>query len=94
MSVETSTEYVIAKQFTEETYSPYALAKVINKILSDLDTGKQIKTQMMYNYTAKGYIKAQGEGKGRTVTKKVAVEWAEKYVVRFLDTDEETTESE
>ena len=67
----------LSSTFTESTYSPYALSKVLSGIL-----GREIKPQMMYLYTKKGYIGSSVVGGKILVTSEDAIEWAEKYITK------------
>jgi hypothetical protein len=92
MNVQTIETYV-----TEDDYSAYEIAKVLNKILSDSGVERTIKPQMMYNYLRNGLIvkgeKIFGESL-RRVTKIEVVQFIERYVaknmieVKTVDVDE------
>jgi hypothetical protein len=73
----------IAEYFTAETYTPYAVAKVVNQILADLETGKVLPPQMFYTYAKKGMIGGCPK-EAKSVTRDQAVQWTEKYVTKHF----------
>jgi hypothetical protein len=80
MNIQTIETYV-----TEDDYSAYEIAKVLNKILSDSGSERTIKPQMMYNYARNGLIvrgeKIFGESL-RRITKIEVVQFIGRYVER------------
>jgi hypothetical protein len=80
-------EYSIAEQFTEPTYTPYKVAKVVNKVLEDLGVDKVLPPQMFYTYAKKGYLTGVKEAK--VITRDEAIGWTEKYVVKYIEVSEE-----
>lgn len=84
MQNETIETIELADLFVEDSYSPYALANIVNKVLAASDI-KTIPAQMLYNYTGpKQLIKTvNGEtGKGRKVSRETAIEWLTKYLAK------------
>ena len=71
-------EQTIAGLKMEKEYSPYGLS-----VLASTTFQKRIREQMMYNYVAKGYIKAHknSEGKWR-ISEESARAWLFKYGIR------------
>lgn len=66
--------------FEAETYSPYAMRNVVNKILKAIDKdAKELPGPMFYNYVNKGYIVAD---ENKKVTKANAIEWTNKYLAK------------
>lgn len=84
-ALEIETERDLGTYFEAETYSPYALAKVVNKILSDAQIEKQLPPQMFYQYTSKGRIATINDERGskRQVAREDAIEWTEKYLSKL-----------
>ena len=48
-------------------YTAYAVATLVNRILTDLDIDRQIPTQMMYNYTRNGMIAKGKKGSAANI---------------------------
>ena len=65
---------------TEEFYSPYKLAKAVNKILDNVGIEKVLPPQMFYTYVKKGYIKADDN---KRITREDAITWTEKYIAKY-----------
>jgi hypothetical protein len=75
-------ESVLEELVTEETYSPYALHKIVNGVFEVFGSTKRIPPQMMYNYAAKGML---GNEKGtKTITNDQAKTWITKYVPKHI----------
>lgn len=80
MNIETIESYV-----TEETYSAYEIAKIINRILKDSGSERTIKPQMMYNYLRNGMIVPSEKIFGdtlRRVTRTEVIAFIGRYVKR------------
>jgi hypothetical protein len=75
-------EKSITEYFTQETYSPYGVIKVVNEILKDAEVDKVLPGPMGYTYCKKGYIKTTDEAK-KVVSREAAIEWTEKYLTKM-----------
>lgn len=76
------------------TMTPYAAAKIANKVLEENGIEKTLPPQMLYTYTAKGYIKSETVNGKRRVTREQLDEWLVKYVSKLLgNTIEESDEN-
>ena len=69
--------------FTAETYGPYAMRTVVNKVLKELGIEKELPGPMFYTYCNKGYIKTLDEAK-RIVSRESAIEWTESYLTKLV----------
>jgi hypothetical protein len=79
---------------TDQEFSPYALAGVVNSLFSSLGVEKEIPTQMTYNYVNNKLIKGVttrtvatkkgGTREAKFVSREGAVEWITKYVSKNL----------
>lgn len=74
------TEAIETSLGSQQFFSPYELIRVLNGL-----TGRNLPTQMAYNYVRKGLIKSQNRrtetGKTvKVVSREVAAEWLTKYV--------------
>jgi hypothetical protein len=79
----------IADFFEADVYSPYGMAKIVNKILSSVGIvkgkkGEGLPPQMFYIYCSKGYI---ANDNNKKITKATAVEWTEAYVLKNLKSE-------
>jgi hypothetical protein len=63
--------------------TPYAAAKVINKLLADKGIEKTLPPQMFYNYAKKGYLGTLEDGK---VSLENLATWADKYIAKLTAT--------
>lgn len=72
---------VVADLFVAETYSPYAIIKVVNVVLEAAGV-KALPPQMGYNYDKAGLI--TGVKGQRVYTAAEASGWAEKYLAKKL----------
>jgi hypothetical protein len=79
MNVQTIETYV-----TEDDYSAYEIAKVLNKILSDSGVERTIKPQMMYNYARNGLIVRGEKIYGETLRRITKIEVVQ-FIVRYVE---------
>jgi hypothetical protein len=81
-TTEVTLESVLEELVTEETYSPYALHKIVNGVFEVFGSSKRIPPQMMYNYAAKGML---GNEKGtKVITAEQVKTWITKYVPKHI----------
>ena len=66
-------------------YTPYRATKIVNEMIKDRGVERTLPPQMLYNYTAKGYIPSTKTEDGkRTVTHQDLVTWFEGYFQKNL----------
>jgi hypothetical protein len=92
-TVETEETMEIAEYFEKETYSPYGLIKVVNKVLEDLGIDKVLPGPMGYTYCKKGYIATIDDAK-KVVAAEDAIEWTEKYITKLTTKAVKVVETE
>lgn len=49
-------DVIVADAFTQTTYTPYAMCKIVNELLRAFEIDKQLPPQMFYTYAKKQYI--------------------------------------
>lgn len=79
MNIETIETYV-----TNESYSMYEIAKVLNEILRDSDSNKTIKPQMMYNYARNGMI-VKNEKIFAETLRRITRDEVISFIVRYVE---------
>lgn len=67
---------------TNDSYSAYEIAKVINKIFADLNIDRTIRPQMMYNYARNAMI--VNEKICKESLRKFTNDEVRKFIVRFM----------
>jgi hypothetical protein len=80
-------ESTLDSYFVETVYSPLGLRKVVNQILSDLETGKVLPGPMFYTYAHKGMIDGKKWAKGTGApkiqfTREAVLVWVTKYLTK------------
>lgn len=66
---------------SNNTYSPYQCAKVVNNQLHTLGIEKKLPPQMFYTYTSKGFITSHRDENNKVrVTHENLVQWFTKYL--------------
>ena len=68
------------------TYTPYAIAKIVNELLAECEIEKVLPPQMFYTYAKKGMLNGIKESK--RITGSDAAAWTEAYVLKHLVTEE------
>lgn len=76
-------EIQINEYFVETDYTPYKIAKIVNKILADLEIEKILPPQMFYTYAKKGMLNGIKESK--RIDAEHAIAWTERYIARFAE---------
>jgi len=75
----------IVEIVTEDQYTGYGIATLLNRILKETGSVKEVRPQMMYNYLRNGMVvkgqKIFGESL-RQVTKAEVIEFLERYCKR------------
>jgi hypothetical protein len=65
---------------SEETYSPYKCARVVNDQFVEMGIEKSLPPQMFYTYVSKGYIRSFEKDGKKFVKQSDLTEWFVKYV--------------
>jgi len=73
-----------------EVVSGYKLSKLVNEGIRELGVGKDIPSQMIYNYIKNGMIRVKVNEEGKKVIEKKEVErWMKKYLKRKVSRKDE-----
>ena len=70
-------EQFLFSVFVLPMYSPYMISKVISEML-----GREVRPQMVYLYTQKGYIEGSVIDGKIQVTQEEVIRWVTKYVTK------------
>jgi hypothetical protein len=72
---------ILDELVTEDTYTPYQVAGIVNKVYAIVGVTKVIPPQMMYIYNSKGYL---GEKGNKLVTKEQVLEFLVKKQTKWF----------
>lgn len=66
--------------FTVEFYSPYKMASLISQLI-----GRELKPQMLYQYTKKGFLAMSKSTTGKQqISRQTAIDWTVGYVLKNI----------
>lgn len=83
----------IADFFTEATYTPWGMSKVVNNILAAIGAEKVLPPQMFYTYANKGMLFNKKNVDKKVILQHQAIAWTERYIAKhYGNVIESTTE--
>lgn len=70
----------VETKLSDESYTPYKLAKLVNELLDEANIMKELPAQMFYTYAKKGMF--GNEKNTKIITREQAVSWVVKYFTK------------